>query len=71
MVKKYKTLNSSLKEILYAASGFGPNLLMVAMGAYFTDAINPSAFNLEEGATVPFQAISGACLIVPALFPIL
>lgn len=32
MVKKYKTLNSSLKEILYAASGFGPNLLMVAMG---------------------------------------
>lgn len=71
MVKKYKTLNSSLKEILYAASGFGPNLLMVAMGAYFTDAINPSAFNLEEGVTVPFQAISGACLIVPALFPIL
>ena len=71
MAKKYKTLNSTLKEIIYAASGFGPNLLMVAMGAYFTDAINPSAFNLEEGSTVPFQAISGACLIVPALFPIL
>ena len=71
MSKKYKTLNSSLKEIIYAASGFGPNLLMVAMGAYFTDAINPSAFNLESGADVPFQAISGACLILPALFPIL
>ena len=71
MGKKYITLNSTLKEIIYAASGFGPNLLMVAMGAYFTDAINPSAFNLESGADVPFQAISGACLILPALFPIL
>ena len=71
MSKKYKTLNSTLKEIIYSASGFGPNLLMVTLGAYFTDAINPSAFNLESTSEVPYQVISGACLIVPALFPIL
>ena len=71
MGKKYCTLNSKWKEILYSASGFGPNLLMILLGAYFTDAINPSAFNLEVGDKIPYQAISGACLIVPALFPIL
>ncbi len=71
MKKKYVTLNKKWKEILYAASGFGPNLLMILMGAYFTDAINPAGFNLGVGDEIPYQAISGACLIVPAIFPIL
>lgn len=71
MKKKYVTLNKKWKEILYASSGFGPNLLMVLLGAYFTDAINPAGFNLGAGEAIPYQAISGACLILPAIFPIL
>ncbi|MBR2975111.1 MAG: MFS transporter [Clostridia bacterium] len=61
-----KQLNNKWKEFLFAFSGFGPNFLMVLMGAYFTDAINPAA--LPEGS---FQAIGTACYILPAVFPIL
>lgn len=71
MKKKYVTLDKKWKEILFASSGFGPNLLMILLGAYFTDAINPAAFNLSSSDSVPFQAISRACLILPAVFPIL
>ncbi len=66
MKKKYVTLNKKWKEILFSASGFGPNLLMILMGAYFTDAINPAA--LSGGG---YQVISGACYILPAVFPVL
>lgn len=66
MKKKYVTLDKKWKEILFAASGFGPNLLMILMGAFFTDAINPAA--LPSGS---YQAISGACFILPAIFPVL
>lgn len=61
-----RSLDKKWKELLFSFSGFGPNLLMVLMGAYFTDAINPAA--LPAGS---LQAISGACLIMPAVFPIL
>ena len=63
-----KSLDKKWKEFLYAASGFGPNFLMVMMGAYFTDAINPSA--LGTGASYQTFA-TGACYILPAIFPIL
>ncbi len=60
-------LNKKWKEFLYGFSGFGPNFLMVLMGAYFTDAINPAA--LGDGS---YQAIaSGVCYILPAVFPVL
>lgn len=59
-------LNKQWKELLFSFAGFGPNFLMVLMGAYFTDAINPAA--LPEGS---LQAINGTCLILPAVFPIL
>ncbi|MBQ9709659.1 MAG: MFS transporter [Clostridia bacterium] len=61
-------LNKKWKEFLYAFSGFGPNFLMVLMGAYFTDAINPSAL-ANSGEFQRFA--SGACFILPAVFPIL
>lgn len=64
---KVRSLDKKWKEFLYAFTGFGPNFLMVLMGAYFTDAINPSA--LGEGS---YQAImSGTCFILPAVFPML
>ncbi len=62
------SLDKKWKELVYAASGFGPNFMMVLMGAYFTDAVNPAAL----GHVDTFQAImSGTCFVVPALFPIL
>ncbi|MBR1985108.1 MAG: MFS transporter, partial [Clostridia bacterium] len=62
------SLNKKWKELLFAASGFGPNFLMVLMGAYFTDALNPVA--LGENVLMQ-QSITGFCVILPALFPIL
>ena len=63
-----KSLDSRGKELLFSMSGLGPNFLMVLMGAYYTDAINPAA--LGSGNT--YQAImSGTCFILPAIFPIL
>ena len=63
--KMINSLDKRWKEFIFAFSGFGPNFLMVLMGAYFTDALNPSIL------TNPFQSISGICLILPAVFPIL
>ena len=60
-------LNKKWKEFLFGFSGFGPNFLMVLMGAYFTDAVNPAA--LVD--TNSLQAIGTACYILPILFPIL
>ena len=60
------SLNKKWKEFLFAASGFGPNFLMVIMGAYFTDAVNPAI------QTNAFQAIvPGTCFVLPVLFGIL
>lgn len=68
-MKRFKNLNSIGKEILYAASGFGANFMMIIMGAYFTDAVNPSALGTSTSAA--FQTISGACLVMPFLFAVL
>ena len=65
-MKRFRNLNSIGKEILYAFSGFGANLMMIIMGAYFTDAVNPSALGNNE-----YQWITGALLITPALFSVL
>ena len=63
-----RSLNTKWKEFLFAFSGFGPNFLMVLMGSYYSDALNPAA--LEAGEQL--QAIlPGFCFILPALFPIL
>lgn len=63
-----RSLDKKWKEFLFSFAGFGPNFLMVLMGAYYTDALNPVAF--EGNAT--YQAIaSGICFITPAIFPIL
>ncbi len=61
------SLNKKWKEFLYAACGFGPNLLNVILGAYLTDALNPAG--LSEGLEV--WSISGICLVMPAIFGIL
>ena len=68
-MKRFRNLNSIGKEILYAASGFGANLMMIIMGAYFTDAVNPAALGTSSSAIL--QTITGACLVVPGLFAVL
>lgn len=65
-MKRYKMLDKTWKEILFAASGFGPNLMMILMGAFYSDAVNPGALHNNE-----LQTITGACLVTPALFAIL
>jgi len=63
-----QSLNKKWKELLFAFSGFGPNFLMILMGAYFTDAVNPAALGVSQ----TYQSIAtGVCFILPALFPIL
>lgn len=64
--KKFINLDKKWKELVYAMAGIGPNLLMVLMGAYFTDAVNPAALGSNT-----LQTITGTCLITPALFSIL
>ena len=69
-MKRFRNLNSTGKEILYAASGFGANLMMIIMGAYFSDAVNPTA--LGDSAAAQLQSIvPNVCLILPLLFSIL
>ncbi len=63
-----RSLNTKWKELLFAFSGFGPNFLMVLMGSYYSDALNPAA--LESGEQLQ-AIIPGFCFILPALFPIL
>ena len=65
-MKKYKVLDKTWKEILFSAAGFGPNLMMILMGAFFSDAVNPGALNNNL-----LQTISGTCLVTPAAFAIL
>lgn len=66
---KVVSLNKKWKEVLYAFSGFGPNFLMVLMGAYYSDAINPTA--MGSGGSQAGQVITGFCLVFPILFSVL
>lgn len=60
-------LDKRWKEIIFAGAGFGPNLLMVLMMAYFTDAIMPSGLN----ADVNFWSYGGVTIVFAVIFPIL
>ncbi len=61
------SLDKKWKEFVYSASGFGPNLLMVLLGAYLTDALNPVGLSADKNN----WSISGYCLITPAIFGVL
>ena len=70
-MKRFRNLDKTWKELLFAASGLGPNLLMVLMGAFFTDAVNPAALDIASNPGKVVQTITGFCLIVPWLFSVL
>lgn len=67
--RNVQSLDKPWKELLYSASGFGPNFLMVLMGAFFSDAVNPAGFGTSspQGQTI----VGSICLVVPALFSVL
>ncbi|MDD4290951.1 MAG: MFS transporter [Clostridia bacterium] len=62
-----RSLDKKWKEIVFAMSGFGPNLLMVLLVAYFTDAVNPVGL----AADINLWSINGKVLVVMPLFSIL
>ena len=64
---KKVSLNKRWKEVLFAATGFGPNLLMVLMMAYFTDAVIPTGLK----ADVRFWSYGGTIIVSTIIFPIL
>ena len=67
-MKKFRNLNSIGKEILYAFSGFGANLMMIILGAYFSDAVNPTALSNN----IYMKFVGGVILVEPfILFPLL
>ena len=61
------SLNKRWKEVVFAAAGFGPNLLMVLMMAYFTDAVMPQGLVADVG----FWSYGGVAIVAVAFFPIL
>ena len=66
-MSKQVSLNKRWKEVIFAASGLGPNLLMVLMMAYFTDAVIPTGLT----ADINFWSYSGVTLVSVIIFPIL
>lgn len=64
---KKVSLNKRWKEVLFAATGFGPNLLMVLMMAYFTDAVIPTGLKADVG----FWSYGGTIIVSTIIFPIL
>ena len=61
------SLNKRWKEVLFALSGFGPNMLMTLMMAYFTDAVLPQGL----AADINFWSYGGFAIVSIAVFPIL
>lgn len=61
------TLDKRWKEVVFAAAGFGPNLLMVLMMAYFTDAVMPQGLVADIG----FWSYGGSAIVAVAIFPVL
>lgn len=66
MLTKVK-LDKRWKEVLFAAAGIGPNLLMTLMMAYFTDAVIPTGLQ----ADINFWSYGGVIIVYTAIFPIL
>ncbi len=58
------SLDRKWKEFLYGSCFFGPNLLFILLGAYFTDALNPAGLT----ANIENWSLSGYCLIMPSIF---
>ncbi len=58
------SLDKKWKEFLYGSCFFGPNLLFILLGAYFTDALNPAGLT----ANIESWSMAGYALIMPSIF---
>ena len=61
------SLDKKWKEIVFAMSGFGPNLLMVMLTAYFSDAVIVDGLLADKA----LWSIAGVNLVVSSVFPII
>ena len=61
------SLDKRWKEFIYAASGFGPNMMMVFLMAYFTNAVYPIALTANKAE----WSVTGYTLIFPAIWGLL
>ena len=66
-MSKSVSLNKRWKEVIFAAAGLGPNLLMVLMMAYFTDAVIPTGLLADKS----FWSYGGVTIVYALIFPIL
>ena len=66
-MNKSVSLNKRWKEVIFAAAGLGPNLLMVLMMAYFTDAVIPDGLLADKS----FWSYGGVTIVYGFIFPIL
>lgn len=79
MSTKVRSLDKKWKEIVFAMSGLGPNLMMILMGAYFTDAIDPTMLMASTNPDKYLMmhsgflsnSLGGLCYILPLIFPVL
>ena len=69
-MSKHVSLNKRWKEVIFAASGLGPNLLMVLMMAYFSDAVWPKGLTADIGFW-SYTGVTTAPIIATALFTVL
>ncbi|MDR0856179.1 MAG: MFS transporter [Clostridiales bacterium] len=63
-------LNKRWKEVLYALAPFGPNLIMIMMMAYYTDAVDPRLLGTDAYGIQSFSR-AGAVIVAPILFGVL
>mgnify|MGYP001389598038 CR=1 FL=1 len=61
------SLDRRWKEFVFAASGFGPNIMMVFLMAYFTNAVYPVALTTNKAE----WSVTGYTLIFPAIWGLL
>lgn len=61
------SLDRRWKEFVFAASGFGPNIMMVFLMAYFTNAVYPVALTANKAE----WSVTGYTLIFPAIWGLL
>ena len=70
---KFLSLNKKWKEVVFALSGFGPNLLMIIMGARFMSAFLPTALmaalpSVQNLWSVAFDGTHAVVIVFSALF---
>ncbi|MDL2292183.1 MFS transporter [Acholeplasma sp. OttesenSCG-928-E16] len=63
-----RKLTSKKQELLYAFSGFGPNLLMILASAYLLDAVSVAGYSSDKLSAWTF---TGQTIVITAIFSVI